>query len=184
VNDAEIDRVARMSVKSAVLRARHEFCEQDFEDMLQEAKIAIYQSPIGKPESYYFVAGRTKALNWVIWWKYGATRDKLIGLFDSIYPIEPIDNLEKCQPSIVRQRSGLRKEKKQELSEIFKSTRKKKNASKSIERDISICNYLCSEYNNLGISNELSINIHTVSRFRELIRKRLIKYCDENNIQI
>lgn len=191
MTDNEVYRIAQMAVKSAVLRGRYPFCEDDYTDMLQEAALTIMQCKPGMSEAYYFAAGRTAALNWLIWWRYGAPRDKLFGsrctwLTPRVSSLDEIRDIAGAEPD--QYSNILTEDRARVLWHIFELTRRKRSATtrSCIQRDVEICRLLCDGYNVDGIAVETGINKHTVNRYRELIRGRLNQWiqtstaCEQN----
>ena len=176
-----IYQVARQSVKSVLAHTFYPVCEDDFQDMLQAAALAIWQARPGEREAYYFEAGRTAARGWLVWWKYGAGRDKLFRKVNAIPNLQEPVSLEDIQHPVaqrVSRRAPLPDWMIAELREIFYGTRRKHGPKElaGIERDLVIVSGLVEERETIGIAHELGISRHMVNQYRQLLRKRLERY--------
>ncbi|RLC88742.1 MAG: hypothetical protein DRJ03_01440 [Chloroflexi bacterium] len=181
----DIYRIAKKSAKSAAARGCYAICDSDLDDMIQNAAIAIWQSKPGMSNAYYFVAGKRSASAWLIWWKYGATRDKLRGMLDEIETPINISAIERWEEVIANvrphQKSGLSLQQQEVLHNIFWQTRRKHGSKEiaGIRRDIAICNGLVRGDTTAGIAQEIGLTMQKINRYRQDIRKRLEKYINE-----
>jgi len=185
VNEDEIYRLARMAAKSAAHRGVFAICADDLADMIQVAALAIWRARPGEREAYYFVAGRTAALNWLVWWKYGAPEGKLrAGLLERIETPLSLDWLSGMElvERPADERSQMSAAMADDLRRIFYVTRRKHGTKElaGIERDVAICQGLWQEDSTEAIGLRLGLSAHMVNSYREYLRKRLQRYIDGN----
>lgn len=180
----EIYRIAHAAAKSASKQGCFMICDQDLDDMIQAAALAIWQCRSDTSEAYYFSAGKMAAWNWLIWWKYGASHTKLrYGLLEELETNLSIDWLrgyDRIERS-VEDKEPLPDEIIEQLHEVFWITRRKHGPKEisGIERDTEICARLARGDSTEGIGYELGLSVHMVNNYRWLLRKRLERYIDD-----
>lgn len=180
-------KIAIQAVKTVIVHTFYRICDDDYNDMLQTAVMAIWQLGQDKSEALCVHVAKIAARGWLVWWKYGSTRDKLFNKVNSLHGIQPpasFDDIEENELRRTCPRSPLPDWEISGLREIFYKTRHKHSPKElaAIERDIYICKALAEECEPIGIGQDLGLTPHMVNNYRTLLRGRLSKYIESINV--
>lgn len=174
----DVINLAKRAAKSSAKRGCYMICSDDLDDMTQVAAIAIWQCAGNRSNAYLFSVGRTAATNWLIWWKYGATNDKLRGLIGQIETPMSIDEISKsiiC--SKYDDRNGLSSDEVEKIKKVLIHARRKRPIRMDIiEIDIWILNNLIMERSTENMVFESGKSKHYIYQRRQEIRHDLRRY--------
>lgn len=155
-------------------------CDDDLADMIQEAYIGILETR-GREEKYRLASGKIRARNWLTWWIYGATRDKIRGM--RIKAPRNINGYERLNLGD-DQMEGKDWVMEEKIEMVIRMVSKTGRKEEYIARDTQMLMLFANGFSTIGIAQEMGLSVHRVNCHRQFIRRRLERWMRQNGICI